>query len=189
MQCPTGPKLARVQSKPYDLVLMDIEMPIMGGIASTKAIRALTGSASAIPILAMTVNVLPEHVRSYRAAGMNDYVGKPLKKRDFLQKLSEWVPGMDAAEQPGDVSEQPVPFFDQQAFEGLRTMMGRERVSEWIAKFLQQLEATFPVAAAGTPSRELLARIHALVSMRRFLGFSNSRSCSELERHAPAEGM
>lgn len=175
--------LARLRSKPYDLVLMDIEMPIMGGIASTKAIRALTGSAKVIPILAMTVNVLPEHVRTYRAAGMNDYVGKPLKKRDFLRKLSEWLPGMEAAEQPGDLPEQPVLLFDQHAFEGLRTMMGRERVSEWIEKSLQQLEATFPVAATGTPSRELLARdAHTLVSHAALLGFLElSLLCSELE--------
>ena len=175
--------LARVQAKSYDLVLMDIEMPIMGGIASTRAIRALANSASAIPILAMTVNVLPEHVRTYRAAGMNDYVGKPLKQREFLRKLSEWLPETDAAEQPVNPPEQPVPFFDQQAFESLRTMMGSERVSEWIAKFLHQLEATFPAAVAETPSRELLARdVHTLVSHAALLGFLElSLLCSELE--------
>ena len=174
---------ARVQSKPYDLVLMDIEMPIMDGIASTKAIRALASSASAVPILAMTVNVLPEHVRTYRAAGMSDYVSKPLKQREFLRKLSEWLPGTRADEQPAGLPEPPAPFFDQQAFEELRTMMGSERVSEWIAKFLEQLEATFPVAAAETPSRELLARdAHELVSHAGFLGFLElSLLCGELE--------
>lgn len=175
---------ARVQAKPYDLVLMDIEMPIMDGIASTKAIRALAGSASAVPILAMTVNVLPEHVRTYRAAGMSDYVAKPLKQGAFLRKLSEWLPGTGAAEQPADLPEPPVPlFFDQQAFDSLRSMMGSERVSEWIAKFLLQLDATFPVAGAETPGRELLAReAHALVSHAALLGFPElSLLCSELE--------
>jgi CheY-like chemotaxis protein/HPt (histidine-containing phosphotransfer) domain-containing protein/flavin-binding protein dodecin len=181
---------ARVQSKPYDLVLMDVEMPIMDGIAATKAIRALAGSASAVPILAMTVNVLPEHVRTYRAAGMNDYVGKPINQRDFLRKLSEWLPGTRAAEQPADLPELPVPFFDQQAFESLRAMMGSERVSEWIEKFLQQLEATFPLSATEIPSREPLARdAHALVSHSALLGFLElSRQCSELEEACVSGG-
>lgn len=174
--------LARVQSKSYDLVLMDIEMPVMDGIASTKAIRALAGSASAVPILAMTVNFLPEHARTYRAAGMNDYVAKPLKQRDLLRKLSEWLPGTCAAELPANLPKPSVPFFDQEAFDELRTMMGSERVEEWIAKFLQQLEATFPAAGSETSSRELLARdAHALVSHAGFLGFLElALLCSEL---------
>ena len=174
---------ARVQSKPYDLVLMDIEMPVMGGIASTKAIRALASSESAVPILAMTVNVRPEHVRTYMAAGMSGYVAKPINQGDFLRKLSEWLPGAHAVEQPASVPEQPAPFFDRQAFESLQTMMGGERVSEWIEKFLQRLETTFPVAAAEPRGREQLARdAHALVSHAALLGFAElSGLCSELE--------
>lgn len=174
---------ARVQSKPYDLVLMDIEMPIMDGVASTKAIRALAGSASAVRILAMTVNVLPEHVRIYRAAGMNDYVVKPLKQRDFLRKLNEWLPGRCAAELPANLPEPPVPFFDREAFEEVQAVMGSERVSDWISKFLQQLATTFPAAGAEIPSREQLARdAHALVSHAGFLGFLElALLCSELE--------
>lgn len=182
--------LARVQSKPYDLILMDIEMPIMDGIASTRAIRALTGSASAVPILAMTVNVLPEHVRAYRVAGMNDYVAKPLKQRDLLRKLSEWLPGTCAAELPANLPEPGVAFFDREAFEELQTIMGKKRVSDWIAQFLLHLEATFPLAGTEAPSRELLARdAHALVSHAGFLGFLElALLCSELERVCASGG-
>jgi HPt (histidine-containing phosphotransfer) domain-containing protein len=115
---------------------------------------------------------------------MSDYVAKPLKQRDFLRKLSEWLPGTRATEQPADPPEPPVPlFFDHQAFESLRAMMGNERVSEWIEKFLLQLETTFPVAAAEAPARELLAsEAHALVSHAALLGFPElSLLCSELE--------
>lgn len=176
--------LARVQSKAYDLVLMDIQMPTMDGIASTRAIRALASPAGAVPILAVTTNVLPEHVRTYRAAGMNDYVRKPLNQSDLLRKLNEWLPATSAAEQPANIPGQPVPqLFDRQAHEDLRAMMGSERVSEWIAKFLQQLEAIFPPAAEKPLSRELLARdVHALGSQAALLGFPEFSSlCSELE--------
>jgi HPt (histidine-containing phosphotransfer) domain-containing protein len=138
----------------------------------------------------MTVNVLPEQVRTYRAAGMNDYVGKPLNKEDFLRKLSEWLPEMRATEQPAALPELPVPIFDQQAFDSLRTLMGAQRVSEWIERFLQQLEATFPVAAAEIPPRDLLARnAHALVSHAALLGFLElARLCGELEEACVSGG-
>ncbi len=145
---------AGIQSKSYDLVLMDIEMPIMDGIASTKAIRALASSAKRRSNSRHDGQPASRPCSDLWAAGMNDYVGKPLKQKDFLRKLSEWLPGTRVPVLPADLPESPVPFFDQEAFESLQAMMGSERVSEWIAKFLQQLEFTFPVAAAEVPKPE-----------------------------------
>jgi CheY-like chemotaxis protein/flavin-binding protein dodecin len=84
--------LAMLQAQPYDLVLMDIQMPVMDGIAATRAIRNLDSSARETPILAMTPNVLPENIRAYEAVGMNDFLRKPLNRGDLLDKLREWLP-------------------------------------------------------------------------------------------------
>lgn len=92
--------LTQIQSKPYDLILMDIQMPIMDGIATTRAIRSLGDPANETPILAMTTNVLAEHVRTYEAAGMNDCVGKPLNQGNLLRKIHEWLPATRAAQSP-----------------------------------------------------------------------------------------
>ncbi|MBN4096079.1 hybrid sensor histidine kinase/response regulator [Methylobacterium sp. OT2] len=69
-----------IQSQPYDLVLMDVEMPVMDGITATRSIRALGGIAGQIPIVAMTAHVLPEQVATLRAAGADDHVGKPFDR-------------------------------------------------------------------------------------------------------------
>jgi CheY-like chemotaxis protein len=80
-----------VQAKAYDLVLMDIQMPVMDGVTATKRIRELDHPANNIPVIAMTANVLPLQVTAFGEAGMNDHVGKPFKKAELLQKLNTWL--------------------------------------------------------------------------------------------------
>ena len=68
-----------VQERLFDLILMDIKMPRMDGVQATQAIRALTGPAAAIPIVALTANADPEDARKYLANGMAAVVEKPIK--------------------------------------------------------------------------------------------------------------
>ncbi len=63
----------------FDVILMDVHMPVMDGLAATRAIRALEGAAGRAPIIAMTADVLPENVERCRLAGMVDYVPKPVR--------------------------------------------------------------------------------------------------------------
>jgi len=70
--------LNQVQAAHYDLVLMDIQMPVMDGATATRRIRALPGAVSRVPIIAMTANAMPEDRDAYVAAGVNGYVSKPI---------------------------------------------------------------------------------------------------------------
>ena len=74
----------------YDVILMDVQMPHMDGLAATRAIRGLTGRAALTPIIALTANVLPEQVAFYRASGMDDHVGKPINPLELLTKVAVW---------------------------------------------------------------------------------------------------
>lgn len=74
----------------YDLILMDVQMPRMDGLAATRAIRMLAGEAAATPIIALTANVLPDQIAFYRASGMDDHVGKPINPRELLLKIALW---------------------------------------------------------------------------------------------------
>ncbi len=79
--------VARVQRGGYDLVLMDIQMPQLDGIAATRQIRALDGSAASIPIVALTANAMVEEKAAYLEAGMDDYVSKPIEARELRQAI------------------------------------------------------------------------------------------------------
>ena len=73
----------------FDVILMDIKMPRMDGMAATRAIRAMSGPASCVPIIALTANVDPEDARAYLASGMCSVVEKPIKPDRLLQAINE----------------------------------------------------------------------------------------------------
>jgi len=74
----------------YDIIFMDVHMPVMDGYAATQAIRASnTNNAGTIPIVAMTANVFAEDVEQCRLVGMNDHIAKPLDVDVLFAKLAE----------------------------------------------------------------------------------------------------
>lgn len=77
----------QISHNDFDVVLMDVQMPVMNGYEATKSIRALGGEKSKTPIIAMTANVLKEEVELCYNAGMNDFIGKPFDTEELIQKI------------------------------------------------------------------------------------------------------
>ena len=75
----------------YDLVFMDCQMPIMDGYEATARIRNLEGKQRRTPIIAMTASVMPGQREKCRAAGMDDFIGKPLDLERLQATLARWV--------------------------------------------------------------------------------------------------
>ena len=81
---------AMVQNNHYDLILMDMQMPLMNGVEATQAIRAMPGMKN-LPILAMTANAFDEDRDRCLAAGMNDHLGKPVEPDVLYETLFKWL--------------------------------------------------------------------------------------------------
>jgi CheY-like chemotaxis protein len=81
-----------VRTGRFDLILMDIRMPVMDGITATLAIRAMSGRAALTPIVALTANADREDAVAYRAAGMDGVIEKPMKPAELLEALRKAQP-------------------------------------------------------------------------------------------------
>lgn len=84
-------KVMEAPEKWYDLIFMDIQMPIMNGYEATAAIRALAGSRCKVPIIAMTANAFAEDVQLAKNTGMNEHIAKPLDLNKLNDVLKQWL--------------------------------------------------------------------------------------------------
>ena len=81
----------RVQMGGIDLILIDMQMPVMDGLTATREIRKMPGMAT-LPIIAMTANAFDEDRQRCLEAGMNDHIGKPVMPEALRNKLIRWLP-------------------------------------------------------------------------------------------------
>jgi signal transduction histidine kinase/ActR/RegA family two-component response regulator len=80
--------VAKAKSGGYDLILMDIQMPTLDGIAATRRIRALGTNAATVPIIALTANAMIEDREAYIEAGMDDHVSKPVETKEVARAIA-----------------------------------------------------------------------------------------------------
>jgi PAS domain S-box-containing protein len=137
-----------LESIPYDLVLMDMRMPVMDGIEATRQIRSPQSAVRnhAIPIIAMTANAMQSDRERCLDAGMNDFVPKPISPETVLQALQKWLPAGPSYLAP--LAGEPVPvqaangaaiLYDRAS--ALKRMMGDQ---ELVAKVTEAFLADMP---------------------------------------------
>lgn len=174
--------VAAVQARAYDLVLMDIQMPVMDGLTAIKKIRALDHPASKVFVAAMTANVLPQQIRAFMKAGFNDHIGKPVRREDLFRKLNEWLPEETMSCEKDGLSAGS--SFKENHFQDFRNALGPERVNQWLMRLDDELKKSFAGDCFIEMDRIQIAKAaHAITSQAALLGFSElAELCTMLER-------
>lgn len=157
----------------HDLILMDVQMPGMDGLETTRRIRDLDGQARHVPVIALTANVFSQQIESYRDAGMNDHLGKPFYREDLLAIVERWT--SDAA----DAIHVRPPVLDRSCQTELSALIGLDKTRELLTRFRDELPTRFQ----STDVAALRADVHAIVSTAGLLGFAQlSAAASAVEQ-------
>jgi CheY-like chemotaxis protein/HPt (histidine-containing phosphotransfer) domain-containing protein len=139
----------------YDVVLMDVQMPDLDGVQATRQIRALPSPQHLVPIIALTAHAMTGAKEEYLAAGMDDFVTKPIESALLLGKLARLVP---SAESPPTASSEPVaaeaerdhddPAFDVAHLEMLAGFLQTEELWDFARLYLEHaVECASRIAA------------------------------------------
>ncbi|MBM3570568.1 MAG: response regulator [Alphaproteobacteria bacterium] len=195
--------IAAVLKEEFDVVLMDMHMPEMGGIAATQRIRSLTSNKSVVPIIAVTASAMAEGVQRGLAAGMNDYVPKPVLAPVLLEAIRRVVEGKTAtiAAVPPPLPMAPPPdmipagavtitplqaergepvALDEAALDMLEQQLGRDAVVDLVGLFaagVRRAESEIAKARATGDMEQWSEAGHTLKSAAAALGLEKLRAC------------
>ncbi len=161
-----------VRRHDYDVVLMDIQMPGLDGVGATRQIRALPRPKSDIPIVAMTAHAMAGAREEYLAAGMNDYVSKPVQPRALLEMLELVSRGAGGSSAPAPVAA-IVPVLDAATLGDLARELPRATIEDFVRLYLLDVEthlAAIASARAGGDFDAVAKEAHTIVSTSGNLG-------------------
>ncbi len=149
-----------VETGGYDLVLMDVQMPVMDGVAATRAIRE---RSHRLLVVAMTAHAFAEERERCLAAGMNDFLTKPIDPAARHRALLQWL-APTGQPQPAPAAAGPA-GGDLNHDEGLRRAEGdAARLARWRRIFAERHRLTEPAGRAEQASREGAAGWEALTA-------------------------
>jgi CheY-like chemotaxis protein len=182
--------LEALERQPYDVVLMDVQMPELDGLDASRRICERWPADVRPRIIAMTANAMPEDREACFAAGMDDYVAKPIRSNELAAALLRARPleGSSAASTEGATTS-----LDASAIESLRELGGDEFVAEVIDAFLSDAPAL--IAALRTTHDEgdtgtLRRTAHTLKSNGQTLGAARfTELCRELEERVKSNAL
>lgn len=170
--------VAAVQEADYDVVLMDVQLPGMDGITATRLIRALDGAAKSVPIIGVTATASAAQLTAFRAAGMDDHVGKPFRREDLWDAVDRW------AQPPSPPADDPArpPDFDEEIYGDVVAVLGPDKTALLASLLRSQLSGRFEALLTCDDLPALVAEAHAVTGSAAMLGFAHlSELCAKIE--------
>lgn len=170
-----------VRDREYDVVVMDVAMPVMDGVEATRQIRAMTGERAEIPVVGQTAFALPEETRDFLAAGMNEVVNKPLQRAALHAAVAR---ALARDPQPptltASVQESPN-YLDRSVLAELKENFPPEQFDLLLERVMIDIEANARAAALGANAGDLQALGRGCHALK---GLGASFGSKELEKIA-----
>ncbi|WP_331010082.1 PAS domain S-box protein [Sphingomonas sp.] len=173
------------KSGSFDVILMDMQMPVMDGVAATRAIRNLDARGATIPIVALTADALPERRRFYENIGLSDFLTKPIdfaRLRAVLDGIAPSETTVQAARPPSDA------VLDADQIGDLRCALGEETVTLLLDMLVEEarvrparVQASLAEGALDAAGREA----HALLGAAGNVGATRLAQAARAVEHAP----
>ena len=184
----------------YDLVLMDVQMPVMDGLEATRLIRALGGKWVHLPILALTANVMPDQIALCRASGMHDHIAKPFESGSLLSTVARWAriqragksPAMAPTYSGAGLSTTPATQapamvqFDEARIDKLQIQIGPTALAGLLAALASQFGRFKDCRTM--PSDDLRTLAHSILGAAWSLGFNEASQALRTIEQARSDG-
>jgi len=156
---------ARLIDEPdrWDLILMDVQMPVMDGLTAARRIRALGGRAATVPIVALTAGAFAGDIQACRDAGMNDHVAKPIVSAELARAIERWA-------RPADRRAPPSPEADLVTADFLTRFAERRRTSAGRLEVLRTALAGADAASLQTLLEEAVQLAHGIAGTAGMFG-------------------
>jgi DNA-binding NarL/FixJ family response regulator len=145
---------------------MDVQMPVLDGMEATRSIRAMEGAKGRTPVIAMTAHAIRGDRERCIAAGMDDYISKPIDPDTFAAKLKGWLDKGKASAEPSTTPPQAEPaLLDERPLASFKAQVSpedfRSLVSDWLEATAARIEAVSSLTTDGDLPR-LARELHAL---------------------------
>ena len=181
--------VAAVMNDDFDVILMDVQMPVLDGVQATKQIRALPPPKGTIPIIALTAHAMAGAREEYLAAGMDDYLSKPLEPDALFAALARLSPTTDgvSASAPQSAQESGEAIFDPVRIATLKRLLPEGELVEFVRMFVGSLEGIAGRVGQLIEAREpveLAQEAHSLAGTAGNVGAVRLAHCARELEHA-----
>lgn len=178
--------LENARKQVFDVILMDVMMPELDGLAAARAIRAMGGSHQTAPIIALTASAFSEDREAAFAAGMNAFATKPITARGLLNSIDDClnhIPTEPSQEVPASSSVHDMPALDRKFLDQMSEDLGPQYLTQALHVFLKDLKQRAELLhREGEDAERLRKAAHAIKGSAASFGFKRlARMAEDLE--------